>query len=412
MNENQLNFNHHTVPLWARLRPKSIHEYHDFSNLKKLYHEFIEAPFSFLLHGPPGAGKTTFIELLAMQNSLPFFSLASSSTSLPEVRKLVEKSHETIIIFLDEFHRFSKPGQDYFLKPIEEGKVILLAATTESPWYYVSRPLLSRFRIYSVKAPSAEVFLQILQTQWEKNHCPALPDYAFEITVNHSYPDFRKTIIALEALASEFSGKKNAQDEVKSFLVNYFAENKTNAQNTQKHEYNLLSAYIKSLRGSDANAAILYLGKLLQIGTDPTIIARRLVILASEDIGLANSQALLIANAVLNTVEKIGMPEARIPLAHGTVYLAASPKSNAAYKAINDAMQFCKEVDFSPPEHILNHSLKSSQYLYPHDQGGWVEQNYWPENIPFKKFYDPQKGVFPESKEAKVKEILDRLNNA
>ncbi|MCB1145525.1 MAG: AAA family ATPase [Leptospiraceae bacterium] len=400
-------FGNAETPLWTKLRPRDMQSYHDFAGLTALRDEFQKKPFSFLLYGPPGIGKTTFIELLLKEASLPFVSLPAASTSLEEIRKSIDKNPGATILFLDEFHRFAKSRQDYFLKPIEEGRIILIAATTESPWYYITRPLLSRMRVREIKAPQLDQFLDILQTTWQNASLPEIDDLIWQKTIERVYPDFRSAILALEALLPflETDDKQNLVEK----LDHYFQENRQSLKNFTAKEYDLLSAFIKSVRGSDPDSSILYLAKLLQMGVDPTIPARRLLILASEDIGLANSQALLVAQAAAWAVENTGMPEARIPLAHATIYLAASPKSNAAYNAINAAMKFCEKNEIVPPGHIMNNSPQIKDYKYPHDFQGWVDQNYWAVDVERQNFYKPEKGVFPESKESKLKEIFERL---
>ncbi len=398
-------------PLWARLRPDSFSAFVDFSGLLEIRERFIKKPFSLLLYGQPGIGKTTFLELLAQESRLPVHQLPATSVSLEEIRALLKKATGTIIIFLDEIHRFSKARQDFFLKPLEEGEIILLAATTESPWYYLTRPLLSRITVKEIHPPPLEKFKEIIKNSWQQANLPPWPDIILQAICERVWPDFRKVYQTLEYL-QPFLLTNRSEKEIAARLEEYFRENRHALKNAVSEEYDLLSAFIKSVRGSAVNAALLYLAQMLHIGVDVTTIARRLVILAAEDIGLANSQALVLAQAGLAAIERIGMPEARIILSEVTIYLAASPKSNSAYNAINKALDYVEKHPVTAPGHICNNSPDIRDYKYPHDYRGFVRQNYWPLNSKEENFYDPylpDETIFPNSMEPRIMEQLRRL---
>lgn len=418
-------FTHQNLPVWSRLRPGKWEDFSFFSDLKTFRDNFLSSPFSFILYGPPGIGKTTFIELLLRSSEFPSEMLPATSTSLEELRKISKKHAGAFILFLDELHRFSKSRQDYLLKPIEEGRIILAGATTESPWYYFTRPLLSRVRLKEMEPPEKEKFSEIVkknylkksQTRQEQEGDTHFEDVLqkaeiWNRVIDYTWPDFRNAYLALEHLSANLpvgEALNNPTAHYEKVLKEFFENNRIYNKNREKYSYDLMSAFIKSIRGSDIDASILYLAKLLDLDVDPAFIARRLVIAASEDIGLANSQAAILAEAVMNTVEKIGMPEARIPLAHATIYLAASPKSNSAYKAVDRALKIVRDITINPPLHIVNHSEKINDYRYPHDFGGFVDQNYWPEDLEKENLYQFKGSKFENSMESRINEAMKKL---
>lgn len=391
------------------MRPESWQSFTDFSDLNQLRQRFLKNPFSFLLYGPAGTGKTTFIELLLAESGHRYHTLPSTATTLEELRKIVYSQSSKTIIFMDEFHRFSKSRQDFFLKPLEDGTVILIAATTESPWYYFTRPLLSRLFLKQITLPSEKTFQEIIQTSWQAQFKP-LPEQVLQQACAGTCPDFRAAYQTLETLSV---AQKNgySSDELLELLDKLFQENRYYRKDFTTYQYDLLSAFIKSVRGTAPDAAILYLAKMLELGIDPALIARRLVILAAEDIGLANSQALVLAEAGFSSIEKIGMPEARIILSEITLYLAASPKSNSAYLAIDKALAFVKGKDIMVPEFLRNTSVQKKKYEYVHDHGGYSRQNYWPAHLEAQPFYEAKKTVFENSNESKVKQSIDLVKN-
>ncbi len=314
---------------------------------------------SFVLHGPPGVGKTTYLNLLEKRLSGEVFHLSASTISATDLRKIVSRSIQMarygkkIYLLLDEIHALKRNDQRMFLEPLEKGSLVLVATTTEPPSRYIIPPLLSRMRIYRFSKLSEDEIVEILKRRSDLD-----TDTLRAIAVS-SDGDARKALSILE-------GVEKGEELERSEIF------------TMKEHYELISALIKSIRGSDPDAAIYYLSRLLELGEDPRFIARRLVILASEDIGLADSNALLVAVAGAQAVEIVGMPEAQINLSHVVLYLALAPKSNSSYLALKRA----KEVSTKPtqvPKHLKN--IPNSGYKYPHDFGGYVDQRYLPDGI-------------------------------
>ncbi len=314
---------------------------------------------SFVLYGPPGVGKTTYLNLLERRLSGEVLHLSASSVSAANLRKIVSRSIQIsrygkkVYLLLDEIHALKRSDQRMFLEPLEKGSLILVATTTEPPSRYIIPPLLSRMRIYRFSKLSEDEIVEILK---KKSN---LDVDTLRAIAAASDGDARKALSILE-------GVERGEDLEKAEIF------------TMKEHYELISALIKSIRGSDPDASVYYLSRLLELGEDPRFIARRLVILASEDIGLADSNALLVAVAGAQTVEIVGMPEAQINLSHVVLYLALAPKSNSAYLALKRA----KEVSREPaqvPKHLKN--IPNSGYKYPHDFGGYVNQRYLPEGI-------------------------------
>ena len=395
-------------PLWAKIRPKNWDDFYDYAQFSEIRLRFKSKPFSLLLYGPPGSGKTTFAELLIKDAGMNYIELPAPSVSVEDIKEAVKKA--PIIIFMDEFHRFSKSRQDYLLKPIEEGKIVLIAALTESPWVYLTRPLLSRLFIKEIHPPDQETFSKILTTNWEKAGFKKISEKLQKEIEEYTWPDFRRAYQSIEFIYQK--SIKHTEDELYKILKEYFADNKGLNRNLTEDIYDLLSAMIKSMRGSDPDSALLYMTSLLNADADPALIARRLVVFASEDIGLANSQALVVATQALTAVEKIGMPEAKIILSHVLVYLSLMPKSNSTYMAMKKAEEYIHNKKINPPGYILNHDIESKNYEYPHKKGGLPNQNYWPKDQKREIFYQPYQGIFENSLEKKLAEsIRNALKN-
>lgn len=402
-------FSPEEIPLYRKLRPQNWQDYHDFSNIAELKKQFEQKPFSLLLHGPPGSGKTTTLQLLSALSVLPLVTLSSTESSLEEIRKLLKAHSGGFVLFMDEIHRFAKSRQDIFLRPIEEGQIILLAATTESPWYYLTKPLLSRMRVKEMTLPSHEQYSQVISQIWHKSQREIPPTDLYQMVIDQTYPDFRKTFLALE-----YAGKLKNFDlaQANTKLQSFLTENRQLSKDFASTQYDNLSAFIKSMRGSDVDAAILWLANLLGSGVEPALIARRIVVFASEDIGLADNQALVLANNVLQAVEKIGMPEARIILSQAVIYMAQAPKSNSAYQAINQALAFVAGKRIAPPGNIVNHSKEIKHYKYPHQFQGYVEQNYWATGLQRQQFYIPYKSKFGSTEENEKAERLAQVQKS
>lgn len=416
------------APLAERLRPQRIDEYIGQSHLVGkggVFRRFIETKSvpSFILWGPPGVGKTTLARIVATELERPFYTLSAVTSGVKEVREVIEAAKRqqffnsaTPLLFIDEIHRFNKSQQDSLLGAVEKGEIVLIGATTENPSFEVITPLLSRCQVYTLKpmddSQLAELLERALTTDEELKKR--------EITVNQTEAlfrfaggDARKLLNILDILTSASEGAITIDNET---VTNALQQNIALYDKDGEQHYDTISAFIKSVRGSDPNAAIYYLARMLAGGEEPRFIARRLVILASEDIGLANPNALLLANACFDTVHKIGMPEARITLAETTIYLATSPKSNSAYMAINEALAFVsKDTTLRPvPLHLRNAvtGLMKSEgygkdYKYAHDfEGGFVEQEFMPDTLKGKTFYHPNTANQTEQKiAARIEEL-------
>lgn len=388
-------------PLAERLRPKAIDDYVGQEHLVgqgAILRNMIESGTlsSFILWGPPGVGKTTLARIIANRLDIPFYTLSAVTSGVKDVRDVIEKakqnqyfSHNSSILFIDEIHRFSKSQQDSLLGAVENGTVTLIGATTENPSFEVITPLLSRCQVYVLKSLDIEDMRRLIHRATEKlsgeREIVIEEDAAL---LRHAGGDARKLYNILEIII-------NATSEHKVVITNDIVTERLQ-QNPLAYDkdgemhYDIISAYIKSIRGSDAKAAIYWLARMIEGGEDPRFIARRLVIAAAEDIGLANPNALLMANACLDTVSKIGMPEGRIPLSMATIYLANSKKDNSAYLAIDDMLAKVRETGNLPvPLHLRNAPTSlmkelnyGKEYKYPHDYPGhWVEQQYLPDNL-------------------------------
>ena len=416
------------APLAERLRPQSLEDYIGQQHLVGgggVFRRFIEAGNvpSFILWGPPGVGKTTLAKIVANTLERPFYTLSAVTSGVKEVREVIESaknqkffSAKTPLLFIDEIHRFNKSQQDSLLGAVEQGLITLIGATTENPSFEVISPLLSRCQVYTLK-PMQDADLQHLlnralttDEELKKRNIKVEETAAL---FRFAGGDARKLLNILDIVTSSREGDFTITDEL---VTDVLQQNIALYDKNGEQHYDVISAFIKSVRGSDPNAAIYYLARMLAGGEEPRFIARRLVILASEDIGLANPNALLLANACFDTVHKIGMPEARITLAETTIYLATSQKSNSAYVAINEALAFVqKDTNLRPvPLHLRNAvtELMSDEgygkgYKYAHDfAGNFVEQEFMPESLKGTQFYHPNTG---NQTEQRIAERMQQL---
>ena len=415
-------------PLAERLRPQNIEEYIGQTHLvgpNGVFRKFLETGNvpSFILWGPPGVGKTTLAKLVANKLKRPFYTLSAVTSGVKDVREVIESARKqslfqqsSAFLFIDEIHRFNKSQQDSLLGAVEQGIVTLIGATTENPSFEVISPLLSRCQVYILKSMNDEELNTLLNRAINSEN--GLRDRNVKVSQTEalfkfSGGDARKLLNILDIIAGATDGDIEITD---SFVTECLQQNIALYDKNGEQHYDVISAFIKSVRGSDPNAAIYYLARMLAGGEEPRFIARRLVILASEDIGLANPNALLLANACFDTVHKIGMPEARITLAETTIYLATSPKSNSAYMAINEALAFVEHdtTNRPVPLHLRNAPTKlmseagyAKGYKYAHDfDGSFVEQEFLPESIAGRRFYKPN---LQNSTEAKIAERMERL---
>lgn len=399
-------------PLAERLRPATLDQYIGQEHLvgsNAILRKMIESGnvASFILWGPPGVGKTTLARIIANLSDRPFYALSAVHSSVKDVREVIEKAEKNKlftpkppILFIDEIHRFSKSQQDSLLSAVEKGTVVLIGATTENPSFEVITPLLSRCRVYVLKPLDKTDLLKLVNLALTTDEVLKTKNVTLQETdalLLYSGGDARKLLNALEVLIATETANKIVltNDMVQAKLQ----ENMAVYDKQGEMHYDIISAFIKSIRGSDPNAAIYWLARMIEGGEDPKFIARRLIISASEDIGLANPNALLLANACFDTVHKIGFPEARIVLAETTVYLATSAKSNSAYLAIDDALAKVKQTGNLPvPLHLRNAPTRlmaelgyGNTYKYPHDYPEhFTPQQYLPDALKNTAFWQPQ----------------------
>ena len=441
-------------PLAERMRPKSLDGYIGQRHLvgpNAVLRRMIESGriASFILWGPPGVGKTTLAKIIAQTLELPFYTLSAVSSGVKEVREVIERAKKdrfflpdaSPILFIDEIHRFSKSQQDSLLDAVERGVVTLIGATTENPSFEVIRPLLSRCQVYTLKPLDEEDLLGLMERVFKED--PIVSKRKVEVQetsalLRYSGGDCRKFLNIFDLLCGEYADddfdseededdEDEVQEEVEkkivitdALVIEKLQANPMAYDKDGEMHYDLVSAMIKSIRGSDPDAAVYYMARMIEGGEDPAFIARRLVISASEDVGLANPNALLLANAAFDAVQKIGWPEGRIPLAEACVYLASSPKSNASYNAINSALQKVQETGNLPvPLHLRNAPTKLMEkegygkgYKYAHDYPGhFAYQQYLPDELVREGgmhqslFYHPQ----PNAQEDRMKAHLASL---
>lgn len=399
-------------PLAERLRPSTLDDYigqHHLVGQGCVLRNMIDTGriSSFILWGPPGVGKTTLAKIVANALNTPFYTLSAVNCGVKDVREVIERaeknrffSQQSPILFIDEIHRFSKSQQDSLLAAVENGTITLIGATTENPSFEVIRPLLSRCAVYTLKSLEKEDLIQLLEhakandvVLKERN----IEVSEFEALIRYSGGDARKFLNIIDLMV-------NATPEGETVLI----DNKSIAEKLQMNpaaydkggemHYDIISAFIKSIRGSDPDAALYWLARMIEGGEDPKFIARRLIISASEDIGLANPNALLLANAAFDAVQKIGWPEGRIPLAEATVYLATSEKSNSAYNGINQALDYVRSTgNLTIPLHLRNAPTQMMRdmgyadgYIYPHDYPQhFAPQDYMPREAQGMRFWVP-----------------------
>lgn len=410
------------------MRPKSLEDYVGQQHLigeGAVLRRMIDSGkiSSFILWGPPGVGKTTLAGIIAEQLRLPFFTLSAISSGVKDIREVLEKAKysrgfdtQAPILFIDEIHRFSKSQQDSLLSAVERGVVTLIGATTENPSFEVITPLLSRCQVYVLKPLENEDLLRLAEkaiaTDYElKQRKVELKET--NALLRFSGGDARKMLNIIDLVCNAEQDKETVQLTDDLITIRLQQNPSAYDKNGELH-YDIISAFIKSIRGSDPDAAIYWLGRMVAGGEDPKFIARRLVISAAEDIGLANPNALLLANAAFDAIQKIGWPEGRIVLAEATIYLATSPKSNSAYKAIGAALDMVQKTgDLPVPLNIRNAPTKlmeqmgyGAEYRYPHDYPGhFYAQQYMPDAISGVQLWNG--GDSPA--EAKMKEQMTRL---
>lgn len=416
-------------PLAERLRPTKLEDYIGQKHIigeNAVLNKMINSKrlSSFILWGPPGVGKTTLAKIIANELELPFFTLSAISSGVKDVRETIEKARQSRvfltegnpILFIDEIHRFSKSQQDSLLGAVENGTITLIGATTENPSFEIITPLLSRCQVYTLKPLENEEIDILLNRAITQDSI--LKEYKFDIQEKDALyrfagGDARKLLNIIEILFN--SQADNSTILITNTLVTEkLQENPLAFDKDGEMHYDIISAFIKSIRGSDPDAAIYWLARLIAGGEDPKFIARRLVISASEDIGLANPNALLLANTCFDAIHKIGWPEGRIPLAETTIYLATSPKSNSAYNAINEALSVVEKTGNLPvPLHLRNAPTKlmkdlnyGAEYKYSHDYPNhFVLQEYLPEKLKNTKFWISQDNIH----EQKMQENMNKL---
>lgn len=399
-------------PLAERMRPRSLDDYVGQKHLVgegAILRKMIDAGriSSFILWGPPGVGKTTLAQIIAHTLKVPFYTLSAVTSGVKDVREVIERAKNnrffdsaSPILFIDEIHRFSKSQQDSLLGAVEKGIVTLIGATTENPSFEVIRPLLSRCQLYVLKTLGKDDLQGLLERAIHEDVVLKEKDITLKETgamLRYSGGDARKLLNILELIVNSFSSDEIIiTDEV---VERELQQNPLAYDKQGEMHYDIISAFIKSIRGSDPDAALYWMARMIEGGEDPQFIARRVVISASEDIGLANPNALLLANAAFDTVMKIGWPEARIALAEAVVYLATSPKSNSAYLGINATIARVRETGNLPvPLHIRNAPTQlmaelgyHDGYKYPHDYPGhFTSQQYLPSEIQNERFWHAQ----------------------
>ena len=416
-----------TTPLAERLRPTSLDQYIGQEHLvgeNAVLRHAIESGriHSMIFWGPPGVGKTTLASIISKQVKRQFYVLNAVSSGVKEVREVFDRARmapDTPILFIDEIHRFNKSQQDSLLNAVEKGLVILIGATTENPSFEVISPLLSRCQVYVMKSlekDDLEKLIGIATPVLENDYGKKIIFEEKEALMRISGGDARKLLNALDLVVGMMSEKYPDAETLSitnDITTQYIQNNLLKYDRQGEMHYDVISAFIKSMRGSDPNAAVYYLARMIDAGEDPLFIARRMLILASEDIGNANPNALLLANTCFDAVSKIGFPESRIILSQTAIYLATSPKSNASYMAINMAQDLVRKTgDLSVPMHLRNAPTKLMKdlgykdgYKYAHDyEGNFVELEFLPQEISGTKFYQPQNN-------AREREIQTSLRN-
>ena len=419
-------------PLAERLRPKTLDEYIGQKHLVgpgAVLRKMIDAGriSSFILWGPPGVGKTTLAQIIANKLETPFYTLSAVTSGVKDVRDVIDRaksnrffSQASPILFIDEIHRFSKSQQDSLLGAVEQGTVTLIGATTENPSFEVIRPLLSRCQLYVLKSLEKDDLLELLQRAVTTD--VQLKERQIELRettamLRYSGGDARKLLNILDLVVQSEAGDPVViTDEM---VTERLQQNPLAYDKDGEMHYDI-SAFIKSIRGSDPDGAIYWLARMVEGGEDPAFIARRLVISASEDIGLANPNALLLANACFDTIMKVGWPEGRIPLAETTIYLATSPKSNSAYMAINDALSLVRQTGNLPvPLHLRNAPTQlmkqlgyGDNYKYAHDYpGNFVRQQFLPDDLKDHRIWQPQDNPAEQKHKERMQALWGKKGN-
>lgn len=423
-----ISFVYMAQPLAERMRPKTLDDYIGQKHLVgegAVLRRMIDSGriSSFILWGPPGVGKTTLAQIIANRLETPFYTLSAVTSGVKDVRDVIEKarsnrffSQQSPILFIDEIHRFSKSQQDSLLGAVETGTVTLIGATTENPSFEVIRPLLSRCQLYVLKSLEKEDLLELLHHAVEKDVILREKHIELQETdamLRYSGGDARKLLNILE-LVVEAEGDTADIVITDEKVMERLQQNPLAYDKDGEMHYDIISAFIKSIRGSDPDGALYWLARMVEGGEDPAFIARRLVISAAEDIGLANPNALLLANAAFDAVMKIGWPEGRIPLAEATVYLATSPKSNSAYEGIGTALSLVQQTGNLPvPLHLRNAPTKlmkqlgyGKDYKYAHAyKGNFVQQQFLPDDVKNQRIWHAQ----DNPAEAKLKDRMVQL---
>ncbi len=415
------------APLAHRMRPRTIDEYLGQEHLLapgKPLRRLIEADQipSLIFWGPPGSGKTSLAQLIAHATKAHFVPFSAVTGGVAELRVLIKEAKERrrlgqrTLLFIDEIHRFNKGQQDAFLPHVEDGTVTLIGATTENPSFELNSALLSRARVLTLQALPDEAVTNLLKRAWTDaerglgRDAAELSDESVALLVEFAAGDARNALNALETV-------RDLEDRTPEGIAAALQKRTMPYDKGGENHYDTISAFIKTIRGSDPDAALYWLARMLEGGEDPVFVARRLLILASEDVGNADPRGLMVAMATMQAVQVLGMPEARIPLAQCTTYLASTPKSNAAYVGINEAMAAVAKLPVYPvPLHLRNAPTRlmkdmgyGHEYRYPHDfPGAWVQQSYWPDDMKPRRFYRPS----DRGDEARLKARLQALREA
>ncbi len=423
-----------STPLADRMRPQTLTDFVGQEHLIGEGHVLRQAIVSdelvsLIFWGPPGVGKTTLARIIARETKSDFVATSAVTAGVADIRKVLEKARASrslgkrTIFFIDEIHRFNKSQQDALLHSVEDGTVLLMGATTENPSFEVNAPLLSRCRVYRLNPLSPEEIDRVLTRALERDPILSGQKVTFkkgsrQILINLSGGDARSALNALELVVKIAPQKPAGAIEVDEATLREALQTKTTAYDKKgEYHYDVISAFIKSVRGSDPNAALYWLARMIEAGEDPKFIARRLIILASEDIGNADPQGLVIATAAFTAVNYIGMPEGRLVLAQATTYLASVPKSNASYRAIEAALRDIRENPVEAvPLHLRNAQTKlmrdegyAEGYEYPHDHPGhFVEQQYLPASLRDKIYYQPGKNGAEEALKLRLENLWPR----
>lgn len=419
-------------PLAERMRPQNLDDYIGQKHLvgeKAVLRKMIDSGSisSIILWGPPGVGKTTLARIIARQINRPFFVLSAINAGVKEVREIIDKAKNSRyfnspspILFIDEIHRFSKSQQDSLLGAVEQGVITLIGATTENPSFEVITPLLSRCQVYVLKPLEKDDLLELIRMVFSKDVVFKTKQIVLtetEALLRFAGGDARKLLNIIELVSN---GENTESIEITNDKVTeYLQKNPAQYDKNGELHYDIISAFIKSIRGSDADAAVYWLARMVEGGEDPKFIARRLIISAAEDVGLANPNALLLATQCFDAINKVGWPESRIILAEVTIYLATSPKSNSAYMAINDAQELVRQTGNLPvPLHLRNAPTRLMKqlgygdgYKYAHSyQDHFVDQQYVPDEIKDHQLYKPQANALEQKAAERIISLKKESN--